>query len=148
MAVHAYAKGGANEPKSKPSSKLPICPNVLSVYVPNSAAEANFAVPVPWRNCRLAHASATVITAIDTVAVMSIDLELNAAGGTGMIDIDVTGAAGSYIDGTVVTGSACNNLDRDDDNRNVINVEVDGSTTGTGACMLYLYFEEALSGQD
>jgi hypothetical protein len=73
---------------------------------------------------------------------MNIDLELNAAGGTAMMNISATGATiGTIHEATVTSRSACRHLDSQDSARDAVNVEVDGSTTGTGAVMLYMYFE-------
>ena len=41
----------------------------------------------------------------------------------------------------MTTEAASRKLDRDDSARDAINIEVDGSSTGTGAVMLYMYFE-------
>jgi len=118
-------------------------PAVISCYVPNSASETNILVPVPWTNCRLAHAETNVVTALDTVAAMEIDLELNAAGGTEMMSITVAASSsvGDIDTATVTNEAACKNLSYDNANRDYIAVEVDGSTTGTGAVMLFMYFE-------
>ena len=120
-------------------------PGVLSIVVNNSAAETNIPVSVPWKNCRLAHAETVVTTAIDGDGAMEIDLELNAAGGTEMMSITVaaSSAVGDVDYASVSNAAACNKLDRDNTSRDVINIEVDGSATGTGQVMLFLYFEPA-----
>jgi hypothetical protein len=74
---------------------------------------------------------------------MEIDLELNAASGTEMMSITVAASAavGDIDEATVSTPSACANLSRENADRDVVNIEVDGSTTGTGGVMLHMFFE-------
>lgn len=127
--------------KRRNTQQVPCEPGVLSVYCPNSAAESNILVDIPWKNCQLSHAYAAIVTAIDTVGNMVVDLELDAAGGGDMMSIAVTGAAGTQVDATVDSQARCENLDRDNADRDKINIEIDGSTTGTGAAMIYMYFE-------
>ncbi len=129
-------------PKLGAGIPLPAHPAVLSIPLTNSAAEINIPVSIPWRSCQLSYAYAVVTTIIDTVGAMNIDLELNAAGGTTMMNISATGATiGTVHEATVSSQSACEGLDSQDSDRDAINIEVDGSTTGTGAVMLYMYFE-------
>ena len=123
---------------------IPVEPAVLSVYVANSAAETNMPVYIPWKNCRLVYAYTVVVgAAIDATGAMEIDLELNAAGGTEMMSIQVaaSSAVGTIDEASVSNASACKNLSRDDASRDAINVEVDGSASAAGAVMLYMYFE-------
>jgi hypothetical protein len=122
---------------------LPVDPAVISVYVPNSVAETNILVPVPWERCQLIHAETNVVTAIDATGAMEIDLELNAAGGTEMMTISVAGssAVGTIDTATVSSASACKGLSRSDASYDYINVEVDGSAAAAGAVMLYLFFQ-------
>lgn len=122
---------------------IPIEPAVLSCYVPNSAAETNIVVNIPWKECRLAYAYAVCLTAVDTAGAMEIDLELNAASGTEMMSISMAAAAaaGDQAEGTITTPAACKSLDRTDGDRDAICIEVDGSAGATGAVMLYMYFE-------
>lgn len=125
------------------SLPCPSEPSVLSVYFSNSAAETNIPVYVPWKNCRLVYAIAYVATVIDNTANLEIDLELNAAGGTEMMSITVTknSAVGASFEATTSSAAACKALDRDDSNRDAVNIEIDGSSTGTGALNLVMYFE-------
>ena len=44
---------------------IPAEPAVISCYVPNSAAEINIPVYVPWKQCKLSYAY-TVVVAIYT----------------------------------------------------------------------------------
>lgn len=122
---------------------LPVDPSVISVYVPNSASEINILVPVPWERCQLIHAETNVVTVIDGDGAMEIDLELNAAGGTEMMSIQVaaSSAVGTIDTATVSSATACKGLDRTNSSTDYINIEVDGSATGTGAVMLYLFFQ-------
>lgn len=126
------------------SMPIPVEPSVLGPFrVANAATATDMTVYVPWKNCRLVYAVAYVTTAIDTVGAMEIDLELNAASGDEMMSLSVTAgsAFASIIEGTVSTAAACKNLDRDDATRYAVNIEVDGSTTGSGAVDLLMYFE-------
>jgi hypothetical protein len=124
---------------------IPVEPAVLSLYVGNSSAETNTVVYVPWKNCQLSYAYTAVVTACTaTSAVTSIDLELNAAGGTEMMSIEVgsgTQAVGVIDEATITDQSACENLNSDDAARDAVVVEVDGPTDANGAFMLYMYFE-------
>lgn len=122
---------------------IPSEPAVLSVHVNNSASATDIPVYVPWKNCRLVHAVAYVATAIDTSGAMEIDLELNAASGTEMMSISVaaSSAVGTAAEATVSSADACKHLDRDDANRDAVNIEVDGGTGASGAVNLQLYFE-------
>lgn len=114
-------------------------PGVVSVYIPNSASETNIPVKVPWDGCRLAYACSSVVTAVDTVGAMEIDLELDTAGGTEIMTLSVAAgsAAGTEDEATFSSESTGRHLDKS----NKIIVEVDGSTTGSGAANLFLYFE-------
>ena len=125
------------------SIPIPVQPAVLSVYVPNTAAETNISVYIPWRNCRLAYAYAVNVTAIDNTGTSKIDIELNAAAGGDMMTIALAqnGPVGTVTEATVVTQANCENLSREDTGRDAVNIEIDGSSTGTGAVMLYMYFE-------
>lgn len=126
-----------------PRCPLPVDPSVISLYVPNSAAETNILVPIPWDNCDLIHAETNVVAAVDSSGAMEIDLELNAAGGTEMMTITVaaSSAVGTIDTGTVSSASACKGLSRSDSSKDYICVEVDGSASAAGGVMLYLYFQ-------
>lgn len=119
------------------------CPGVLPVLLNNSAAETNVLVDIPWKNCRLAHAMAVVTTAIDGAGSMVVDIELNAAGGGDIMSLSATASAavGTQYNATFDDATKGDSLDRDDSARDKINIEIDGSTTGTGQLMLYMYFE-------
>jgi hypothetical protein len=125
------------------SIPIPVQPAWLSCYVLNSASETNVPIYIPWRNCRLAHAYTVVVGVVDGDGAMEIDLELNAAAGTEMMTITVAASAavGDIDEATVSTQSACENLSRDNADRDAVNIEVDGSTTGTGGVMLHMFFE-------
>lgn len=122
---------------------VPTEPGVLSIRVPNSADEINFAVYVPWTNCRLAHAETVCTEAIDATGHMEIDLLLDSSSGSEMmtITVDASSSVGDVDYATVTDASLCNKLDRGDTARDAVNVEVDGSSGATGSVMLYLYFE-------
>jgi hypothetical protein len=123
-------------------------PGVISQVLNNSASATDVLVDIPWKTCRLAAAYTVVTTAIDAdTGGMQVTLELNAAGGGDMMAIDIaaSSAVGDQDYATFSTGgrARCNNLDRDDTARDKINIEIDGSTTGTGQAMLHMFFEPA-----
>jgi hypothetical protein len=122
-------------------------PGTISQLLNNSAAATDVLVDIPWRNCRLAAAYTVVTTAIDSTGAMAITLELNAADGGDImaISIDATAAVGTQDYATFSTGgrARANGLNRDDTASDKINIEVDGSATGTGQCMLHMFFEPA-----
>lgn len=126
------------------SIPIPCQPSTLSCHVINSASETNIPISIPWRNCRLAFAYAVVVTVIDGDGDMEIDLELNAASGTEMMSLTIptaSSAVGDIVEATVSSATACAKLSREDTGRDAVNIEVDGSTTGTGAVMLHMFFE-------
>ena len=119
-------------------------PGILGpIPLTNNATEFQTLIDIPWKECKLVSARFDVTTTVDTVGAMNIDLELNAASGTAMMNVSVTAgsAVAAQLYGTVTSAAACNKLDRDNTARDKINIEVDGSTTGTGAGMLWLMFE-------
>ena len=119
-------------------------PGILGpILLTNNATEFQTLIDIPWKECKLVSARFDVTTAIDSAAAMNIDLELNIATGTLMMNVSVTAASAvaAQVYGTVSSAEACNKLDRDNAARDKINIEVDGSTTGTGAGMLWLMFE-------
>ena len=121
------------------SMPIPVEPAVMGVYI--TAATQELLIPIPWKNCKLVHAVACFdVTA--SAATGDIDIELNAAGGGDMFNIAVGSeqGAGTQVEGTIQTAANCINLDRDDANRDNINIEVSG-TVATYTCMVYLYFE-------
>ncbi len=125
------------------SIPIPVQPAVLSVYVPNTIAETNIPVYIPWRNCRLAYAYSVNVVAIDNTGASKIDIELNAAAGGDMMTIALAqnGAVGTVTEATVVTAANCENLSRDNADRDAVNIEIDGSSSAAGGVMLYMYFE-------
>ncbi len=119
-------------------------PGILGpIPLTNNATEFQTLIDIPWQECKLVSARFDVTTAIDGDGSMEIDIELNAAAGTEMMSLTATASAAvaAQYYGTVTSAVACNKLDRDDADRDKINIEVDGSTTGTGAGMLWLMFE-------
>lgn len=114
------------------------------IILTNASATFETLIDIPWKTCRLVSARFDCTTAVDTgSAGMNIDLELNAAGGTTMMNIAVAASAAvaSQTYGTVSSAAACNNLDRDEATRDKINVEVDGTASAAGAGMLWMIFE-------
>ncbi len=127
----------------KPSMPIPVEPGVLSLAISNSSAATDIPVYIPWKNCELVYAYTVVTTAIDATGGMEVDLELDTAGGTEMMSISIAGSAsvGDIDEATISSAAACKNLDRDDADRDAVNVEIDGSADAAGAAMLYMYFE-------
>ena len=125
--------------RRKPSAYPgPVTPRIPSIYIPNSAAETNIPVAVPWDNCQLTYAQTVVLSAIDNTGPMEIDLEIDAAGGTeiGSITVAQNESVGAE-DEVKITAADAEGLS----SNSKINIEVDGSAAAAGAVMLYLYFE-------
>ena len=121
-------------------------PGILGpIPLTNAATEFQTLIDIPWKNCRLAEARFDVTTAIDSTGSMVIQMELNAADGTAMMTCSpsASAAVASQTYGTVSSAAACNKLDRDNADRDKINISVDGSTAAAGAGMLWLFFEPA-----
>jgi hypothetical protein len=83
------------------------------------------------------------VVAIDNTGASKIDIELNAAAGGDMMTIALAqnGAVGTVTEATVVTAANCENLSRDNADRDAVNIEIDGSSSAAGGVMLYMYFE-------
>ena len=130
-------------PKRTETMPIPVEPAVISLNVKNSAAATDVPIYVPWKHCQLSYVYAVVTTAIDATGDMVVKFELNAASGTRMYNLTAAGSAavGTAYDATVSTQAACENLSSDNTARDVVNIEVDGSSTGTGALQIFLYFE-------
>ena len=136
----AYTSGAGN-----PSMPIPVEPSVLSTYVHHDNTE--ILIDVPWKNCRMTYCYLSILepNAV-TSAGGAIDVELNAAGGGDLyaITIGASAASGSQIAGVLdSTSGAANrkNLDRDDTNRDKINLEVTIGDSNGWDGMLYMYFE-------
>ena len=117
-------------------------PGLVSHLCNNSAAETNMALKVPWDNVNLVYGYTAVTTAIDATGSTTIDLELTKAGGTAIATqtIAKSAAVGTITEFTFNEPLVAKGLDR----KSTINVEIDGSATGSGQFMLYLYFEPNL----
>lgn len=115
-------------------------PGVIWAHFLNSAAETNMAVKVPWDDVELVYAYMYNTVAIDATGTATIDLELNAAGGTQLATATLakSGAIGTVTELTM-DPTARTPLS----NKSSINIEIDGSASAAGACMIYLYFEPA-----
>ena len=85
--AYSYAPTGRN------TMPIPAEPAVLCCYVPNSAAETNILVYVPWKNCQLAYSYTTVVEAIDGDGDMEVDLLLNSSSGTEIHTITIAASA-------------------------------------------------------
>ena len=133
----AYTRRGSKEP-STPAPGAD--PGLLPISkLANSASAVDLTYAVPWDGCRLAYAYCVTTTAVDTSGSMAIKLELDTAGGTqlGTCSPAAGSAVGTITELTWVDESSARHLD----SANYINFEVDGSTTGTGAVDMFLYFE-------
>lgn len=127
-----------------PSMPIPMEPMVLGpVLVTRTTAELNVSVYVPWKNCKLAYAYAVTTTVVGT-ANFEIDLELNAASGTEIMSITLptaSSAVGDIAEATFSNASAGYNLDRDNADRDAINIEIGAHESGAAAAMVFMYFE-------
>ena len=133
----AYTRRGSK----KASTPIPSDPAVLGpIRLTNAATAFETTIAVPWDGCRLAYAYCVTITGVDTESGgMGIKLELDAASGTeiGTCTPAASSAVNTLTELTWVDENAARHLD----SGNYINIEVDGSTTGTGVVDLFLYFE-------
>jgi hypothetical protein len=130
-------------PKRTETMPIPAEPAVISINLKNSAAATDIPIYVPWKHCQLSYVYSVVTVAIDSTNPLVMKVELDAAGGTRMMDmtINTSASVGDIDEATVTNQYACENLSSDDPDRDVVNIEIDGSSTGTGAFQLYLYFE-------
>lgn len=114
-------------------------PGVISIHIENSASETNIPVKVPWEGCRLAYVYSLVHTAIDGDGDMVIDIELEAGTDADIMSMTVASSStvGTVDEATFDTESYGRHLT----DGTILNIEVDGSTTGTGAINMFLYFE-------
>lgn len=123
------------------TSPLPIEPSVLSAFVDCDNSE--ILIDIPWVDCKLTGCTFCCSEPeTSTTNTGQIDLELNAAGGGDMFRVTVAAsqAAGTQVDGVLQNADNCENLSRDDPNRDKINLEVTkGSSAGWNG-MLYMYF--------
>lgn len=117
-------------------------PLVASVYVNNSAAETNVRVPVPWNDVRCVYIYSIVATVIDNTGAMELDFEFNAAGGTEFATMTVAqnAAVGTVTEATISDAETARKFHE----KSYINVEIDGSSSGTGALNIFFYFEPIL----
>ena len=118
-------------------------PAVIHAVVNNSIAATLIAIKVPWDNCKLVYIYSLVSVVIDATAAMVMKFEKDASGGERLADMTVAASAAvGVLDEATLTLTAAGIKARQQLNHNnIINVEVDGSTTGTGQINLYLYFE-------
>lgn len=127
--------------KREPGCPLPVEPQVLAVSLINSAAAADYPIYVPWKNVELTYAYSVVTSAIDNTGSVSVKFELNAASGTslGTMTVAQNASAGTLADWTAGTAS---HLSSDNTSIDAVNIEVDGSATGTGEFTIFMYFEK------
>jgi hypothetical protein len=118
-------------------------PLVVHAYVTNSAAETNVRVPVPWDDVKCTYIYSLVETAIDGDGAMAVTFEFNAADGTTIatMSVDASATVGTVDEATFATPNTAGNLFAKD---TYMNISIDGSTTGTGALNIYMYFEPIL----
>ena len=126
--------------------QVPCEPAVIGpIRVTRSTGDLEYPVKIPWKHCRLVYAYAMCTTVVAT-ADFEIDIELNAAGGTEMMSITLPTAAsavGGVAEATVTTPAACENLDRDDTDRQKINIEVNLHASAAAAADVWMFFESA-----
>jgi len=129
----------STSPNSMP---IPADPAVLCVNVVTGTATVDVPVYVPWENCRLAYAYGILTgAALTTAQSCDVDLELNAAGGTEQMSMNFAAgsAIGTVAEASVSDAAACKNLDRDDADRDAVNIEaVSGAANEV---MVFMYFE-------
>lgn len=118
-------------------------PLVIHAYVTNSASETNVRVPVPWDDVRCTYIYSVVETAIDADGDMVVTFEYNAADGTTIATLTAAASStvGTVDEATFSTPDTHGNLFH---KTSYMNMSIDGSTTGTGALNVYLYFEPIL----
>jgi len=132
--------------------RVPGEPAVIPVHLvaDTGGAEVNMPINIPWEQCRLAYAYTVTTVAEGNKGAVTVDLELNASGGTAIMAIAIAqnAAVGDLDEGTFSAGgeAAGQNLNADVAARDAINVEVDSANTTTWQGMLYMYFEPWLSG--
>ena len=116
-------------------------PGVLTINITNSAAATDYPIYVPWKDVRLVYAYSVVTTAIDGTGDMAVKFECNAASGTslGTMTVAASSALGTIDEWT--EASTNTRLSYDDSGIDAVNIDIDGSSTGTGAIQMYLYFE-------
>lgn len=133
------------------SMKIPVEPAVLSVdlVVPTGGSAGDVPVYVPWKNCKLVYAYVVTTVAEGNKGTVEIDLELNAASGTEIMSIQVAqnAAIGDLDEATTWTSeAAAKDLSSNNADRDVVNVEVDGTATSTWQGTLFMYFEPYYGG--
>lgn len=123
-----------------PSTGLPLEPAVIRAFV--NASTTELLVPIPWQHVRLAHAEACFDVAEDNSGTGTIDIELDAAGGTTLMSIAVAQqqASGSTVDATVSDQSACEDIGAHATSCDYLNLEVAGDAASY-TCNVYLMFE-------
>ena len=118
-------------------------PIVVSVYVNNSAAETNIPVYIPHNAVRCVYIYSLVATAIDGTGAMEVDFEYVDSGGTtefATLSVDASAAIGDVDEATISNAAVAAEMNED----GYIQVEIDGSATGTGALNIWFYFEPIL----
>jgi hypothetical protein len=115
---------------------------VIHTFVRNvTCAITDTLVPIPWEDVRLVKIIASITEVVDAVT-WELDFELDKAGGTEMMTMDITksSAVGAVFEGTVATQAACENLSAKNLTRDAINIENTG-TGKAGAANIYFIFE-------
>jgi len=119
---------------------------VIQAYIRNrTSAEVNIPIPIPWEDVRLVKAIAVVSEVIDNVGAWAIDFELDKAGGTEMMSIDIAAsdAVGTIYEATVTNQAACERLSSKNPTRDAIVIEADSAAAASylGAANIFLIFE-------
>jgi hypothetical protein len=117
-------------------------PLVVCVHVNNSITSTDVRVPVPWNDVRCTYIYSAVATAVDATGDMVIDFEFNAAGGTrfATMTIAASAAIGDIDEATFVDPKTAALFTE----KSYVNIEIDGSATGTGSANIFMYFEPIL----
>ena len=119
---------------------------VIGILVARSTGALDYPVPVPTaRPCRLIRVEAITTTVVAT-ADFTIDVELNAAGGSaiGTVTIATSGSAIVTIDTLAwadMTQANAKNLSSANAARDYINLECNLHASGAAGAMVYLFFE-------
>jgi hypothetical protein len=118
-------------------------PAVLCTVITNAITATEYAIKVPWDNCKLVYIYSLVSVVIDGTGDMVIKFEKDAASGERLADMTVaaSSAVATLDEATLTLTRAGIKARHQLNHNNIINVEVDGSSSGTGQLNLYLYFE-------
>jgi hypothetical protein len=118
-------------------------PIVICAYVKNSAAATNVPIYVPYNDVRCVYIYSVVETAIDNTGDAVVTFQFVNAGGTtafATLTAAQNDGVGSVDEATFSDTDTAALMNED----GYINVNIDGSATGTGALNIFFYFEPIL----